>query len=137
MSAYLPWLESIFAGLDTATVKAMLLTDSYVVDLTDQYRADVTASEVTGTGYTAGGVAVTGLAVTRDDANGRLVVVLDDVSFGTIDVANIGAIVLYVDTGSSATDVLIGIDVFGTTSATGSDTYTYLVNTDGFMWVTA
>src|SRR5690242_11682894 len=43
---------------DSDTIKAMLVTSSYAFSASHAYKSDIT-NEVTGTGYTAGGTAVT------------------------------------------------------------------------------
>lgn len=135
MSAYLPWLTSQFASLTSATIKAMLLVD-HTPDVTDSHRADIVADEVSGTGYTAGGVTVTGVSVTEDDTDGWVTVDCDDVAFGPVDILNITAIAFYISVGSPSTDVLICVDVFDATDASAADTFTYRVPDDGIMTIT-
>lgn len=68
--------------LDTDTFKVMLVNATYaaVGDETKKdshaKRSAVTANEISGTGYTAGGAAVT-VTVTQDNANNRV-----DISLG-------------------------------------------------------
>lgn len=52
---------------DTDTVYAMVLSSSYTPNVAHVWRSDVVGSEVSGTGYVAGGVQVP-VIVTRDDA---------------------------------------------------------------------
>lgn len=61
---------------DTASFKVFLLTSSYTPDKDHDFKNDSEANEVVGTGYTAGGKAVT-VTVTRDTANDRI-----DISLG-------------------------------------------------------
>jgi len=139
MSAYTNWVyTTVNDALTGATVKAMLLgkdtggTDYVQDNATQSFRADVTAFEVAGTGYTAGGVAVTGLTIT---APGDVHLIVDDIDFGTLTltVDSISAVVLYVDTGDPATDVLIAADVFPAVALGGADNFTYVVAADGFV----
>lgn len=142
MSAYLPWLTTLLGGYVTGTVKLALLgRDSggalYAQDpVTHHYWSDVSSHEVSGTGYTPGGQAVTGLAVTQDDADQRVTIDFDDVDFGTLTLSpdSICAAVLYLDTGTPATSVLLGADVFGDTPTAGT-AFTYVVSTEGFITV--
>ncbi len=52
---------------------AMLLGAGYTLSPTHSFRSDLTASEVTGAGYTAGGVPAT-LTVTRNDSNDTTII---------------------------------------------------------------
>ena len=54
--------------LDTDTIKCALVSSAYTPDATHDEWADVSANEITGTNYVAGGVALTGQAVTLDGA---------------------------------------------------------------------
>lgn len=52
------------------TIKCMLVTSSYTPNLdTDDYKDDVVANEITGTGYTAGGATLGSASVTYTAAN--------------------------------------------------------------------
>lgn len=70
--AYGPALQSILNGeidFDTDTIKAMLTTSAYTPNTdTHRYKSSVT-NEVTGTGYTAGGVTLASKTVTYTAAN--------------------------------------------------------------------
>lgn len=78
-------------------------------------RSDVT-SEVTGTGYTAGGVAVTVTVGAVDTTNNRIPLTLTDLTPGwpTATVTAVGAII-YKDTGTAATSKLVQFVDFGAT----------------------
>jgi len=52
----------------SATFKMMLLDSGYTLDLTDTQLGDVSANEITGTGYTAGGETLTTVTVSRSGA---------------------------------------------------------------------
>ena len=57
----------------TATMKVALLTSSYVPNLlTNDVWADISANEVSGTGYTAGGLSISGVAEVNDTFGYRL-----------------------------------------------------------------
>lgn len=60
--------------LTADTWKLMLLTNAYVPDTSGtghQFKSDLGAHEVSGSGYTAGGIALSGLALTWDAIFGR------------------------------------------------------------------
>lgn len=89
---------------DADSFKALLVTSSYTPSNSHEFRSSVT-NEVTGTGYTAGGVAIT-QAVTRDDANNRVDVDFDPVQYNNVTLTCRG-MVIYKNTGSAGTDRLI------------------------------
>lgn len=120
---------------DTMPLKAMLCTPSYVADLdAHQFRSDVT-DEVTGTGYITGGVTLTGVSLTQDTGLNRLKIDADDANFGELTVPDIGQIIIYVDTGSAATDILVSRHSFTPRSPTGG-VFTYTWNLDGIGYLT-
>jgi len=51
--------------LEGDTIKVMLLDDSHTFTATDNVIGDVSANEISGTGYTAGGAALADKAVTQ------------------------------------------------------------------------
>ena len=105
----LTWLLSLM-DLTSVTVKAALLDDTYTPNIdAHEFFDDVSAYEVSGTGYTAGGVALSGKSVSQDDTDDEAVFDASDVSFGTlgVDVGNIGYAVVYVDTGTPSTSRIL------------------------------
>lgn len=50
------------------SLKIMLLDSDHVPDATDTEKADVVADEISGTGYTAGGAALSNVSLTRSGA---------------------------------------------------------------------
>jgi hypothetical protein len=97
---------------DSDTVKVLLCSSSYTPDQdAHQYRSDLT-SEVTGTGYTAGGVALTSRTSSYVGASNTLVLDADDATFSNVTLtARYG--IVYVDTGTSSTSPLLGYVDFG------------------------
>lgn len=70
--AYLPWNVAVGSGeitLGTDTLKAALMNSSHVFDPDNDGWADVSANEISGTGYTAGGIALTGVSIVVDYTN--------------------------------------------------------------------
>ncbi len=96
----------------THTIKLMLTTNSYTPNLdTHEFKSSVT-NEITGTGYTAGGMTLTGLAWTLDTTNDWVTLTCDAVSWtGATFTARRG--VVYRDTGSGATSPLLSYVDFG------------------------
>lgn len=97
---------------DTDAFKMMLVTSTYTPDKdAHEFRDDVT-NEVSGTGYTAGGAAVT-LNVTRVDANDRTEIDFDDVTWSAATITARGAVIYKSRGGASSADELVGYIDFG------------------------
>jgi hypothetical protein len=87
---------------DSDDIKVMLLSSSYTPNQdTHDYLDDVTAYEVTGTGYTAGGAALASKTVTYDAASNTLVLDAADVTWASSTITARYAVV-YNNTGASA-----------------------------------
>jgi hypothetical protein len=125
---------------DTAAVKALLVDSTYVFDKDTHTHLDdinaIVGAEVSGTGYTAGGVAVTGVITSYDAANDRAVLDADDVAFGTVTLTDVTGIIFYVDVGGvAASSPLISHDSFAA-QAPDAVTFTYQINAAGIVTLT-
>jgi len=112
---------------DTDSFKVMLVTSAYTPNKdTHTKRSDVT-NEVSGTGYTTGGVAVTA-SVTNDTANDRIDISFSDPSWASSTITARAAVIYKSRGGASSADELIGYADFGSdvtsTSGTFSVTFT-------------
>lgn len=86
---------------DTDDIKVMLVSSSYSPNQdTHDYLDDVIANEVSGTGYTAGGVSLTGKTNTYDAASNTIILDAADVTWANSTVTARYA-VLYNNTGAS------------------------------------
>jgi hypothetical protein len=121
-------------NVESDTLKLMLTTSAYAYNVnTDRYQSSVT-NEVTGTGYSAGGVALTGVTVT--DASVVYTLDANDAAFGTLTVSNIQVAVLYDSTpGSAATNPLLWLCDFGAPSSPGGVTFTVSFNASGIFTI--
>lgn len=120
---------------DSIALKAMICTSLYTPNFdTDEFRSSVT-NEVSGSGYTAGGVALTGEAATLDTTNDRLKLDADDADFGTVTFTAGTQLIVYVDTGSSSTDILISNHSFSSQSPAGVP-FKYAFHADGIGYIT-
>lgn len=118
------------------TIKAMLCTSTYVPDQdTHQYKSDVT-NEITGTGYTAGGVTLANCVIAYDTSTNTLKLDADDFSWtgATFTARNL---VIYDSTpGSDATRPLIMYVTFTADIPVTSSTFSVTVNAGGLCTVT-
>lgn len=106
------------------TIKVALVTSAYVPDFdNDEFFSDVIADEVVGTGYTAGGIALTTKTVTEDILNSRGVFDADDINWPGSTLTARGC-VIYKDTGVAGTSKLIGYIDFLTNRTSSGGTFT-------------
>lgn len=102
---------------DTATFKVLLVSSVPSESNLDAWanRSDVT-NEITGTGYTAGGIAQAFTLDAIDTANNRQSVTYADISNGwtSATFSAVGAII-YLDTGTASTDRLLHFVDFNAT----------------------
>ena len=107
-------------NLATGPVKCMLVDNTYAPGATSthEFKSDVTG-EITGTGYTAGGMTLSGLSVTADTTNHRGKFTAANPVWSSATFTAYGA-VLYKDSGTAATSQLIGyLDFGGAKSCSG------------------
>lgn len=108
-------------NLVSDTIKVLLVTSSYTPDQDlDVYLSDID-NEVVGTGYVAGGEALTTKELSLDLVNNRAKFTADNVTWDTATITARGAI-LYKDTGVAGTSTLITYKDFGENKmSTGGD----------------
>lgn len=118
--------------LDTDTIKLALVKSAYVPDQdAHDFFNDIT-NETSGTGYTAGGMALASKTVTQDNTNNRATFDANDVSWPNSSVtARYG--VLYKDTGNAATSPLIALIDFLEDKVTSLSTFTVPWNAEGIL----
>lgn len=97
--------------MDSATVKAMLTTNSYTENKDHDRRNDVT-NEITATGYTAGGVTITPVVSTVDTTNDRVTLTLPAATWSGFT-GTARRLVYYISTGTASADPLIACVDFG------------------------
>lgn len=120
---------------DTDTIKAMLVTSAYTPSYTGHaVKASVT-NEVTGAGYTAGGLAITGATVV--DNAGKITFDGGDLTWAVnaSGFSNARRLVIYKDTGNAATSTLIGEIDFGADKGNvAGDLIIQFSNVDGILF---
>ena len=122
---------------DTDTIKCMLVTDSYTpAKATHDYRADLGATEVSGSGYSAGGEALASKSVALSTAV---------VTFDAADVtwsqdaggfADAKYAVLYKNTSSASTDGLIAYADIGSSKGNVAGDLTLEMSASGIFTAT-
>jgi len=122
---------------DSDTIKVMLTTSSYTPNQdTHVYKSDVT-NEVSGTGYTAGGQALTSKTVTYDSATNTVILDAADTVWASSTITARYA-VIYDDAGASdSTKVLLGYVDFGSDQSSTSGNFTLTWDATGIIRVTS
>lgn len=103
------------AVLALGTPRVILLSDTYVIDQdAHAFVSDIIADEAAGTGYTAGGNALTGVATAADSATNEATFDADDISGISVSCCYAA---IAVDTGTDATSPVLTItDLSGGTA---------------------
>lgn len=121
---------------DTDTIKIMLLTSSASPDIdTDIYIDDLSGDEISGTGYTSGGATLSNKAVTYDSATNTTKFDGDDVVWTTSTFSTRYG-VIYVDTGTPSTSVVLAYIDFDSEQSTSSSDFTIQFHADGIFTIT-
>lgn len=128
---YMSCPDDAFRGnidFDTDTFYVMLLTSTYAANQdTHAKRSDLT-NEVSGTGYTAGGNAVT-VTVTKDTANNRVDVSLGGTTWPTSTITARYAAYYKRRGGAASADELIALNDFGADVSSVGATFTLNAST--------
>ena len=122
--------------LDTDTIKVALLANTYTPNIdTDNDFADVSAHEISGTGYNAGGATLANKSVTADTTDDEGVFDADDVTWSTATITARYAVV-YKSTGTPANDLLICYVDFGSDQSSSASNFTIQWNAEGIVNIT-
>lgn len=110
-------------NLSSDTLKVMLVSSSYTPNqATDQYASTPGANEVTGTGYTAGGVALSSVALA--DSSNVFTLSAANTYWSTLTVSTAYAVIYDTTVGSGySTNPLIGYLNFGGTQSPAGVTF--------------
>lgn len=128
---YNSFLDDVFRGnidCDTDTFYVLLVTSSYTEDKDVHDKRDDVTNEVSGTGYTAGGVAAT-VTVTKDTANDRIDVSLGSASWASSTITARKAVYYKRRGGAASADELVAVNDFGSDVVTSSGTFTLNAST--------
>jgi hypothetical protein len=117
--------------MDSDTFKAVLLADTYTPSAAHTQLSDISAHEISGTGYTAGGATLT--SVTWSQAAGVLTFDADNPQWtGASFTARYMAI--YDDT--AANNELVCLFDFGSNQTVTASTFTFTFNASGIITIT-
>jgi hypothetical protein len=123
------------SGLESETaVKVLMVTDSESPNFdTHNFRDDI-AAEVTGTNYTAGGVAITSTELTL--SSGVLTYDAADASWASSTIANaMAAVGYFARGGASSADELVFLSDFVNAASSSSGTFTIQWSASGIFTV--
>ena len=121
---------------DTDTIKVALLSNAYTPDQdTHDYFNDVSANEVTGTGYTAGGATLASKTITYDSGSNVITLDAADTTWSSSTITARYAVV-YGSTGTSSTSPLIGYVDFGSDQSSSNGNFTITWDATGIVRIT-
>jgi hypothetical protein len=105
---------------DTDSFKVLLVTSTYTPDKDTHLKRSSVTNEVSGTGYTAGGVASV-CTVTKDTATDKVTLSFAAVSWSTATITARGAVYYKSRGGASSADELVAyVDFGGDVASTGA-----------------
>lgn len=121
-------------NLAADTIKVLLVDSTYAPTQasTHEFKSDV-IGEIAGTGYTAGGQALSSQAVSADATNHRGKFSAANASWTNATFTAYGAVV-YKDTGSAATSPLIGFIDFGGAKTCSNGSFTIQWDPNGIAY---
>jgi hypothetical protein len=121
---------------DSDTIKVALLSSSYTADQdAHDYFNDVSSFEISGTGYTTGGVTLTSKTITYDSANNVIVLDAADTTWSSSTLTARYA-VIYDSTGTASTSALIGYVDFGSDQSSTNGNFTITWDSTGIVRIT-
>jgi hypothetical protein len=122
-------IDTAGQSLEAETHKELLVQDAYTPAFdTHDFRDDVT-NEVSGTGYTAGGVTVTATEITL--AAGTLTFDMADTVYTTVTITDAMAGIHYFNVGTAATDQLVVLQDFVTSASATAANFTIQHHANG------
>ena len=108
--------------LDTDTFKVLLVSSAYSPNKDTDLKRSAVTNEVSGTGYTAGGV-TTACTVTKDTANDRVTLSFAAVNWASSTITARAAVIYKSRGGASSADELVCYVDFGADVSSSSATF--------------
>ena len=130
---YTSFKKDVITGaidLDTDTFKIMLVTSSYTPSASHDRRDDIT-NEVSGTGYSSGGQALS--SVTANISGTTVVWDAADAAWTTSTITARGAVIYKSLGGASSADALVCYLDFGADKVSTAGTFTVQFNASGIL----
>jgi hypothetical protein len=122
---------------DTDTIKVALLSNAYTPDQdAHNYFDDVVANEVTGTGYTQGGITLANKTNSYNSATNVIVLDADDVTWSSSTITARYAVVYDASPATNATKPLIGYVDFGSDQSSSNGNFTITWDATGIVRIT-
>jgi hypothetical protein len=123
-------IDTLGDSMEAEDNNVALISDSATPNFdTHDFWADLNSNEVTGTNWSAGGVALTGTEITI--SSGVTIFDATDVSVASTTISNAMASVHYRTTGNAATAELFQLHDFVTAVSTSNGTFQIQWHTDG------
>jgi putative lipase involved disintegration of autophagic bodies len=119
------------------TIQVALLDSTGIaaIDIdADVFWDDVSANEVSGTGYTTKGITLASKTSTQDNTNDRGVMDAADVTWSSSTITARGAVV-FKDTGTPGTSPLMGVIDFAADKSSSSSDFTIQWHADGILYI--
>ena len=113
---------------DTDSFKAMLVTSSYSPNKDTDLKRSAVTNEVSGTGYTAGGVASV-CTVTKDTANDKVTLSFASVSWASSTITARALVIYKSRGGASSADELVAYNDFGSNVSSTGGTFSVAAST--------
>jgi hypothetical protein len=122
---------------DTDTIKVALLSNSYTPDQdAHNYFDDVVAAEVTGTGYTQGGITLANKTNSYNSSTNVITLDADDVTWSSSTITARYAVVYDASPATNATRPLIGYVDFGSDQSSSNGNFTITWDATGIVRIT-
>lgn len=128
------YLLATGTNLGTANLYLALVKSDYTYEANNNHFSDLSANEISVSGYTANGIALTNKAVVEDDTNGFAFLYANNVEFGPTLASGqtVGGAVLYIGAASAATSQVVAFyDLTDTPTNGGSITVNWAANSAG------
>ena len=126
--------NNIDLGADTFGI--MLLTSSYTPDAdTHSRRSALTASEVSGTGYTAGGATLASVTLTQDNTNNLARWDAADVTWSSSTITARYAAIYKRRGGADTADELVKLFDFGSDQSSSNANFTIQFSASGILTI--
>ena len=122
---------------DSDTIKVALVSSTYTPDQdAHDYWDDVSANEVTGTGYTAGGAALATKTITYTGATNVIKLDADDTSWTSSTITARYAVIYDASPVADSAKPLLGYVDFGQNESSSNGTFTIAWNASGIFTIT-